>query len=405
MAPPSALRAAAGALLLTLLGAGLLVGAADGVSPLDDAYIHLAVARNLVEHGTWGVNPGEFASASSSPLWTVLLAAGFLVAPPGLGVALALAAASAALVLVVAARGLVDDGLPARWVHLGLGALVVAVPLPFLVGLGMEHTLHLGLVLALLRASERAAPDTPDRPGRLAGLAALAGAAALVRTESLFVVAGLAPLLLLERRPGAALAVLAGGLGALGAFGAWSVSQGGYLLPNSVLMKAPMRQGWWDGVVMAVDASGPLLAVVAVAALAPAALGLPAAHRRRAGLFVVAALLQLAFGRVGWLFRYEAWLVGWGALLLVAPARALWDRGAAALARSSWSPPPSASAPWRRPGASCPAPASWWTWTAPPRRCCGKGGPGCGWRWRTSAWSRWRAGRTSPTWPGWGPPR
>lgn len=44
------------------------------VYPLDDSYIHLAVARTLAQTGVWGVNPWHFASASSSPGWTLMLA-------------------------------------------------------------------------------------------------------------------------------------------------------------------------------------------------------------------------------------------------------------------------------------------------------------------------------------------
>ena len=41
--------------------------------PLDDPFIHMQVAKNLAFHQTWGIFPGEFASASSSLLYTLLL--------------------------------------------------------------------------------------------------------------------------------------------------------------------------------------------------------------------------------------------------------------------------------------------------------------------------------------------
>ena len=44
---------------------------ADGAFtyPLDDAYIHLALARNIAENGTWGIEKGVPVFASSSPLY------------------------------------------------------------------------------------------------------------------------------------------------------------------------------------------------------------------------------------------------------------------------------------------------------------------------------------------------
>lgn len=47
--------------------------------PLDDAWIHQTYARNLVSSGRWEYLPGEVSAGSTSPLWTALLAAGYLV--------------------------------------------------------------------------------------------------------------------------------------------------------------------------------------------------------------------------------------------------------------------------------------------------------------------------------------
>src|SRR5262245_57402175 len=49
----------------------------------DDPAIHLSVANNVAFHGTWGVVPGHFQSASSAPLWTLVLAAYLRVLPFG----------------------------------------------------------------------------------------------------------------------------------------------------------------------------------------------------------------------------------------------------------------------------------------------------------------------------------
>jgi len=50
----------------------------DGV-PLDDAWIHFQFARNLARGDGLSFNPGQPTSGSTSPLWTLLLAAVYLV--------------------------------------------------------------------------------------------------------------------------------------------------------------------------------------------------------------------------------------------------------------------------------------------------------------------------------------
>ncbi len=47
--------------------------------PLDDAWIHQVFARNLVQKGQWSFNADKITSGSTSPLWTLLLSAGFVI--------------------------------------------------------------------------------------------------------------------------------------------------------------------------------------------------------------------------------------------------------------------------------------------------------------------------------------
>jgi len=47
--------------------------------PLDDTWIHLTYARNLAQYGEWAFIPGKPSAGSTAPLWSALLAIGFLL--------------------------------------------------------------------------------------------------------------------------------------------------------------------------------------------------------------------------------------------------------------------------------------------------------------------------------------
>lgn len=74
--------------LLILGGATILAGAVYLLVsqlvyrigfPLDDSWIHLTFARNLAGNGEWSFRPGVPSAGSTSPLWSALLAIGFLL--------------------------------------------------------------------------------------------------------------------------------------------------------------------------------------------------------------------------------------------------------------------------------------------------------------------------------------
>ncbi len=53
--------------------------------PLDDAWIHQTYARNLAHRGEWSFLPGRPSAGSTSPLWSALLALGYLLRLSPLG--------------------------------------------------------------------------------------------------------------------------------------------------------------------------------------------------------------------------------------------------------------------------------------------------------------------------------
>ncbi len=69
-------------LVLALGCVGLYVLTAGGGFPLDDSWIHQVYGRNLAQTGQWAFVPDVPSAASTSPLYTVLLAVGYALGLP-----------------------------------------------------------------------------------------------------------------------------------------------------------------------------------------------------------------------------------------------------------------------------------------------------------------------------------
>lgn len=64
-------------LAVAVFGVVLYAATANGGFPLDDSWIHQVYGRNLAETGMWAFVPGVPSAASTSPMYTVLLAIGY----------------------------------------------------------------------------------------------------------------------------------------------------------------------------------------------------------------------------------------------------------------------------------------------------------------------------------------
>jgi hypothetical protein len=320
---------AIGALLLAVAGlvsAGARAAGGEWVYPLDDTYIHMELAWRLAQDGTWGVNPGDPASASSSPLWAVLLALGMVVSGHRAWLPLALATAAAIAALVVADRQL-------RPQHsgtvrlLGLVALGALAPLPAMAALGMEHALQIALTLAVGGAAlqdlqQDRAPREP--PGIALGLL---GALVSTRFEGLFLGAAWASLAALQGRRGSAIRVLTAGALPVAAFAVFSGLQGLPLLPAGLLMKSkPLDGALLQNLRGNLTEGAVLLMPAGLVWALDAARGGPVGGTARARLLGATTALQLLFGGIGWYYRYEAWLVAWATVLSIQAAHDCWGR-------------------------------------------------------------------------------
>jgi hypothetical protein len=323
------------ALVLAIAMTGAFALRRGGVLyPLDDSYIHLALGRTLAESGVWGVTSERASAASSSPLWTVLLAAAAKVTPglgraafswaPLLGNLLA-----GALLIGFWRRRLASAPLP----NLAALVLIAIVPLPVTALIGMEHVLHalMGCVLAWYAAC---ALEHDERPGsrQVAKIAALSALAVATRYETMAMVATIAGLAAVYRRWSLIPGVLIPPLLTMAAFGAIWVRNGGWWVPNSFLLKTGAGEkggvlaNLYDHVIEQAFSVVGLMTAFLLASLAIMWLAVRSRRGPERVLLVLGAACtaaQFLFGQLGWLHRYEAWLVALDGFAVVMAASAV----------------------------------------------------------------------------------
>ncbi|MEM8629686.1 MAG: hypothetical protein AAGF74_00485 [Pseudomonadota bacterium] len=320
-----ALLGGVGAFLLLQLVALQKIGFAFEY-PLDDVYIHLAMASEIARGG-YGVNSGEYASAASSILYPFLLAP-FPDSESQRFLPLFWNVVGLVLSCLLWGRIILISGLSGAvaWSLAFVGPIVFGAFSTAFVG--MEHTLHAaaslaivyGLGLLILR----------DRVSWVL----LAGVffAPVLRFEGLALSLLAAGVLFLLGRRGVSFFALALALIPIAAYSAWLVSLGLDPLPSSIQAKLTsnanadlsflerrigtfgVNVGKLGGLAILLMVLGALLMRATVPALKDNRLGLLV-------LVVVAAGLgHLFLGQIGWLERYEhyALFALAGALVLLA---------------------------------------------------------------------------------------
>lgn len=205
------------------------------IYPLDDVYIHLALSRNFAQLGVWSVNTSGFDSASSSILYTLLLA--FFIKifgdweyyPLLINISFGIATVYAVF------RYFRDFyGKKEMWWIIGL--LLPYSMLYLMVLYGMEHTMHLFLmVMAIYFIKKNTDSNFPKKDFII--LLVIIFLQSMIRYESMFFTVALSFALALRTNFWKALLVLSVGFLPIIIFGIISEKQGGFFFPNSVMIK------------------------------------------------------------------------------------------------------------------------------------------------------------------------
>jgi len=303
------------------------------VFSLDDPYIHMALAEQIA-HGSYGINPGEPASPSSSVLWPFLLAPFARLPLPAIVLLFNLLAGLAASILIgfsVAAWTNHEEAPDTPRNLLTVLALILIGNLAGLTFVGMEHTLQVLLagagalgIIACLR--------TGKIPTWCLVLAALGP---MVRYESLTISVALAIALIGLHQRRKALLLLVASVLPLIAFSLFLHHLKLPLLPGSVLIKGQVvgqnvsaARGFLRSVKVAVFSAAtdnyhlPLFLLFLTLA------GMAWKQTDRVKRFALggaatAAGLHLLFGPFYWFYRYEVYIVFFSALVLISTLYAL----------------------------------------------------------------------------------
>ena len=211
------------------------------IYPIDDVYIHLALAKNFAEYGVWSINTTGFDSASSSILYTLLLSFFIKIFGNWEYYPFLINVVSGYLTVYVIYLYFRDFYGEKELIW----ALFLFLPFTLLyvmVLFGMEHTLHMFLIsIAIYFIHKNILEGFLGKS--FAILLVIVFFLAIVRFESMFFSASLAFALFLRRKVMCGILVLIVGFLPIIIFGLISENQGGFFFPNSVMIKGNFPAG------------------------------------------------------------------------------------------------------------------------------------------------------------------
>jgi hypothetical protein len=299
---------------------GYLLAGLNFAFPMDDPYIHLAMGKNLALHGNWGPMSGVFNSSSSSLLYTLIISIFFFLGLGGISTLFIINIVSSIGCLFAFEKAIRAMNFSAdKYIVLAF-AFVLIVPLYQIAFLSMEHTLHIWLILLAITNAAKYFSSDKQSTKLIISLSIVTSLAAMARYETLFLAFVIGLLLLYRKQFKNALIFGIIILLPLALFGYISVLNGESFLPNSVLIKG-VRSGntdWiyyvkylfrWVKITLEFPDYGASIFLVISAVIWRLKDKKYDFSYWFSFIALAVFILHGSFAKIGWLGRYEAYLI------------------------------------------------------------------------------------------------
>jgi len=313
-------------LILFLLVASLLTTQGHFGYPIDDTYIHMAIGKHFATEGYWGVSQFGFSSSTSSPLWTFLIAISYMIFGVNDYIPFILSLLTGILIIIYS-HSILLTRLDAFRSKIFIASTLIITPLSILTLSGMEHLLHALLNIIFLFSAIEYLNNQQVTWKNTALLSLTALTMTITRYEGLFLVFPLCILLLLQKRLLQSIVIGGSGLLSIGAYGIFSLANGWFFLPNSILLKGnslkvssegllSFSQRLLNNILLAPHIFILLVVSIGVFFWAKKHQLISNKEKHLTILFAASSFLHLQFASVGWFYRYDAYIILTGILLI-----------------------------------------------------------------------------------------
>ena len=207
---------------------------------LDDAYIHLAIAKNFALHGVWGVTKYAFSSSSSSPIFTFIVSTLISIFGNHAIIPLILNITAACLLIVVLNKYYSYYFNQSRHIVIACLFTLFFAVLHVQIVSGMEHVLQVLVIAVNIYCFQKWVKDNFKNGLHTYWFYFTIFLLGLIRFESMFYFAALAFVFLLIKKFKNAVLVLIIGFIPILFFGYFNYPRSGYFFPNSVVVKGTL---------------------------------------------------------------------------------------------------------------------------------------------------------------------